>query len=128
MITFDDFVPGHCFGAIPITLDEQLWSSWIQLFPDDAACAPDMPEGMTAVLVMRAYMELVAPRPPGNVHASQSFEVARLPRLGQTVTTAITCTGKELRNGRRWVDLATDSRNEGDEHLFTGRMRMIWAA
>lgn len=128
MMTFDTFAPGHCFGSVPVTLDHRLWSNWTRLYPDDASCAPEMPEGMTAVLVMKAYMELVAPRPPGNVHASQSFEVTRLPTIGQTVTTSVTCTGKELRSGRRWIDLATDSHGADGEHLFKGRMRMIWAA
>lgn len=128
MITFDDFEPGRCFGSVPITLDERLWSNWTRLYPGDTASSPDMPEGMTAVLVMQAYMGLVAPRPPGNVHASQSFEVVRMPRIGQTVTTSVTCTGKELRNGRRWIDLATDSCDAEGQHLFKGRMRMIWAA
>ncbi|GHF65343.1 hypothetical protein [Seohaeicola zhoushanensis] len=128
MITFEDFEPGRSFGSVPVTLDDRLWSNWTRLYPGDSACAPEMPEGMTAVLVMKAYMELVAPRPPGNVHASQSFEVTRLPRLGETVTTTVTCTGKELRNGRRWIDLATESRDAEGQHLFNGRMRMIWAA
>ena len=128
MITFDDFQPGHSFGAAPVTLDDALFAKWTALFPDDDACAPDMPEGMIAVLVMNAYMELIAPRPPGNVHASQAFALHRLPKLGQTVSTTVTCTGKELRNGRRWLDLETQSHDEDGNFLFSGTMRMIWAA
>lgn len=128
MITFDDFEPGRSFGAAPVTLDDALWAGWTRLFPEDADCAPDMPEGMTAVLAMRAYLTLVAPRPPGNVHASQSFAITRLPKRGETVTTEVACAGRELRNGRRWVDLATDSRDAAGAPLFTGRMRLIWAS
>lgn len=128
MITFEDFQPGKSFGEAPVTLDEALFEKWTALFPGDAACAPEMPEGMTAVLVMNAYMKLISPRPPGNVHASQTFELARLPKLGETVTTTVTCTGKELRSGRRWVDLETQSRDAEGTFLFSGTMRMIWAA
>lgn len=128
MITFEDFQPGKSFGTAPVTLDDALFDKWTALFPGDAACTPQMPEGMTAVLVMNAYMQLVAPRPPGNVHASQSFALERLPQLGETVTTTVTCTGKELRNGRRWVDLETQSHDQTGAFLFSGTMRMIWAA
>ncbi|KAA8605733.1 hypothetical protein AL036_17670 [Salipiger aestuarii] len=128
MITFDDFRPGHIFGTAPVTLDDALFGKWTALFPDDAACAPDMPEGMIAVLVMNAYMELIAPRPPGNVHAGQTFALERLPKLGETVNTTITCTGKELRKGRRWLTLETRSHDDADNFLFSGEMRLIWAA
>ncbi|MGF6861429.1 hypothetical protein ABIE69_002001 [Rhodobacteraceae bacterium MBR-64] len=128
MITFDDFRPGHVFGTAPVTLDDALFQKWTALFPEDAACAPGMPEGMTAVLVMNAYMKLIAPRPPGNVHASQAFTLECLPKLGETVNTTITCTGKELLKGRRWLDLETRSHDEAGNFLFSGAMRLIWAA
>ena len=128
MITFEDFQPGASFGKADVTLDDTMFENWTALFPDDADCAPDMPEGMTAVLVMNAYTALIAPRPPGNVHASQAFEITRLPKRGQTVTTDVTCRSKELRKGRRWIDLDTESHDESGTLLFTGTMRLIWAA
>jgi acyl dehydratase len=128
MLTFDGFQPGHSFGEATVALDEAMMQRWVALFPQDAACAPLMPEGMAAVMVMNAYMDLVGPRPPGNVHASQQFQLHSLPRIGQSVRTRVTCRGKELRNGRRWIDLETDSRDETGALLFTGAMRLIWAA
>ena len=128
MITFEDFQPGVPFGTAAVTLDDAMFENWVSLFPGDADCAPDMPEGMTAVLVMNAYMELIAPRPPGNVHASQTFGISQLPKLGQTVHTTVTCRSKELRKGRRWIDLETQSHDENATLLFTGTMRLIWAA
>ena len=128
MITFDDFRPGTSFGSAPVHLDDALMEKWTRLFPYDTACAPDMPEGMTAVLVMNAYMTLVAPRPPGNIHASQSFDLVRLPCIGETVTTEVICHDKEMSKGRRWVGLETISRDQAGEVLFSGAMRMIWAA
>lgn len=128
MITFEDFRPGVSFGTAAVTLYDTMFENWTALFPGDADCAPDMPEGMTAVLVMNAYMELIAPRPPGNVHASQAFDISQLPKLGQTVQTTVTCRSKELRKGRRWIDLDTQSHDENGTLLFTGTMRLIWAA
>lgn len=128
MITFDDFVPGNSFGSAAVHLDEALFARWLALFPADAERRPNMPEGMTAVLVMNAYMELIAPRPPGNVHASQNFRLTRLPRIGDVVRTEVTCDFKEERKGRRWIGLETMSRDETGDTLFTGQMRMIWAA
>ena len=128
MISFEDFQPGHSFGRAAVTLDDDLMEKWFSLFPADAECAPFMPEGMTAVLVMNSYMELVSPRPPGNIHASQRFTTRSFPKISDTVFTQIACGGKTLKNGRRWVDLETQSTSEDGRLFFTGTMRTIWAA
>ncbi|MEZ5676264.1 MAG: hypothetical protein R3D81_13890 [Thalassovita sp.] len=125
MITFDDFQPGHSFGAAPVTLDDALFAKWTALFPDDDACAPDMPEGMTAVLVMNAYMELIAPRPPGNVHASQMCCTACKAGPDRQHHRHLY---RQRAAGRRWLDLETQSHDEDGNFLFSGTMRMIWAA
>jgi hypothetical protein len=128
MMTFDTFAPGAVIGARPFTFDRAALDAWATLFPADAAAAPQMPAGMIAMVTMRAYMELMADRPPGNVHATQAFSVTRLPRLGDALTTTLRCSGKELRNGRRWVNLASETRDAAGERLFGGDLTMIWAA
>lgn len=128
LLTYDGFEPGRDFGEARLTLDEGLMRRWLKLFPDDAAGLPDLPEGFASVIVMRAYIELIGPRPPGNVHASQSFSLRQLPQPGQTVITRMTSAGREIRRERRWVTIASETRDEADNILFTGEMRLIWAA
>lgn len=127
MLTFETFEVGKDYGSEPVTLTPEMFDDWAALFPDDRAIAPEMPEGMSAVLTINAYMKLLSLRPPGNVHGSQRTVMKKLPRLGDTVTTNIRCLSKEMRNGRRWVELETiTSAADGEVH-FTGTMRVVWA-
>lgn len=126
-LTFESFQPGHSFGARTYTLDKPVFEAWTALYPHDAA-TDTMPHGMTAPVFMRAYAELVQPRPPGNVHGAQRFEVSRLPKLGETLTTSITCAAKELKGNRRWVTLEGVTTGEGGALAFKSRMTILWAA
>ena len=128
MIVFESFQPGAPLGESPFTFDASALAQWAALYPGDDATAPQMPPGMVSMIVMRAYMATITPRPPGNVHASQHIEMHRLPKLGETIRTALTCESKELRKERRWVHLASVSTDTRGNLLFTGRMTMIWAA
>ncbi len=128
MMNFDTLEPGRVIGARSFVFDRAALNAWTALFPADAAAAPQMPAGMIAMVTMRAYMELLADRPPGNVHAAQAFAITRLPRIGEALTTTMRCTTKELRNGRRWVTFASETRDGAGERLFDGEFTMIWAA
>lgn len=128
MIMFDDFTPGESFGAVPVVIDQDMILQWGALFPDDLKLGAEMPVGLTSAVAMNAYLELVAPRPPGNVHASQAFEMHKLPKFGDTIQTEVLCLSKELHKGRRWVELGTKSCDQAGELMFTGRMKLIWAA
>ena len=79
---------------------------------------------MTTVLMMRAYMKLLAPRPPGNIHTRQRVELTALPRLEEEVTTGILCTGRQLRKERRYVEIATRSTGAVGRELFNGAMTL----
>jgi len=126
-LTFEQFQPGESFGSLTYTLDKDVFDSWTALYPHDPA-TDTMPHGMTAPVFMRAYAELVQPRPPGNVHGAQRFEVSRLPRLGETLTTTVTCAGKELKGSRRWVTLEGITTGEGGALAFRSVMTILWAA
>lgn len=128
MFTFEKFIPGQSVGTDSLVIDRALFDDWVALFPDDAEIWPLMPPGMAAPVVLRSYMKLTAPRPPGNVHAGQRFEMHRLPRIGDTAVTELVCLEKRLRKGRRWLTLATTTRDADGGDLFTGRMTLIWAA
>lgn len=128
MLTFADFEPGATLGERTVTFDDTLLRPWLTLFPDDAEHAPLMPPGMAMVMIMRAYLAVVTPRPPGNIHASQWIRGHARPRLGDEITTEVACTEKTHRNERRWLTLSTRSRDGAGALLFEGRKTLIWAA
>ncbi len=127
MISFADFEPGRVMGRSETRLDPAALAAWCRLFPEDELDDAAMPHGMVAAIAMRAYVEAVQPRPPGNVHVAQRFEITRLPRAGERLTTTVTCLEKELRRGdRRRVVFGTETAGEGGP-AFRGRMTVFWA-
>ena len=85
VITFDDFRPGANMGHATDVVDEHILDLWKQLYPWDTVAAGELPPGLATVLLMRAYMRILTPRPPGNIHARQRMELElsqpRLPGL-----------------------------------------------
>ena len=128
MMTFDDLEPGAAFGQCAFALTKEALAEWTALFPDDGRSSPTMPPGMIAMVVMQAYTTLMPERPRGNIHASQKFWISRLPSLDKTLMTTLTCAGKELKAGRRWVRFGTGTVDAAGRPLFRGEMTSIWAA
>ena len=78
--------------------------------------------------MMRGFLTVVAPRPPGNVHARQQLKLAALPREGEVIRTTITCVNKELRRERRYVELQALGTGDGGRPIYDGRLTLIRAA
>jgi hypothetical protein len=127
MMTFDDFEPGLPLGACSFAFTKEALAEWSALFPDDRQSSPAMPPAMIAMVVMRAFTMVLHDRPRGNIHASQKFWISRLPTLNDRLTTRLSCIGKELKNGRRWLTFGTDTIDPAGELLFRGQMTTIWA-
>jgi acyl dehydratase len=127
MYLFDTLRVGALLGERELLLSEELLERWRGLFPDEVTDGR-MPAGMAAVATMRAYSEVVAPRPPGNVHGSQQFELLRRPQAGERLRTTVACIGKELKRDHRWVHFATETTREDGGACFRGRMTILWAA
>jgi hypothetical protein len=131
VITFDDFVPNTVLGEAAETFDAHLAQCWQRIFgstPGDQANGAAESAGLAVVMMMRAYLKIVAPRPPGNVHAHQDFSLLNLPHLGESIHTVVTCVSKELRRERRYVDLQVSGTGENGRPLYEGKMKLIWAA
>jgi len=126
MFLFDTFQPGTLIGTRSLTLDHGLVERWLMLFPDDRD-GERMPAGMAAVVYSRAYSDILLPRPPGNVHGAQRFSIARLPSIGDTLVTYLSCEGKDLKGDRRWVRFASETRRDDHTLLFSGLMTTLWA-
>ena len=127
MITFAMIEPGVEVGRSEIRVDDRLAELWFELFPDGKD-ADLLPAGLTMALVMRAYMSMLHPHPPGNIHAGQRLRLGSPLRRGDLITTRLTCRSKQIRNERRWVRFAIDSRSDGDVLVCEGEMTVVWAA
>jgi hypothetical protein len=127
MFLFETFAPGVVIGVRSLTLEPALVDNWVSLFPEDRD-DDRMPAGMTAVIMSRAYSDMLRPRPAGNVHGAQRFSIKRLPRIGDTLVTTIACDSKELKGERRWVRFACETHHADGTPMFTGLMTTLWAA
>jgi hypothetical protein len=127
LLTFAGFLPGTLMGVRESVLDEASFRRWFALFPEDEH-GETMPAGMVAAVTMRAYSEILVPRPPGNVHGAQRFDIERLPRLGDRLVTELRCAEKNVKRERNWVTFETLTRAPAGQPFFSGRMTVLWAA
>jgi hypothetical protein len=44
------------------------------------------------------------------------------------MTTRLTCAGKELKSGRRWLNFGSETMDAAGTLFFSGQMTTIWAA
>ena len=128
MITFADFQPGAVLGERTFAFDDAALAQWLKVFPDDRDAAPLMPPAMIAMVIMRTFTDVLRDRPPGNIHARQTFSVTRLPTLNEHLTTTLSCRDKELKRERRWVTFLFDTTDAAHAPLFRGEMTTVWAA
>lgn len=127
-LTFDRFEVGASFDPWMETPSEQMLASWKKLYGDAPGDHGELPGGMATVLMMRAYMHRVGPRPPGNIHARQQMTMRQAICQGDAITTVLRCIHKEMRKERRYVTLEAMAHNQRGEPCFTGVMTLIWAA
>ncbi|MBH1964140.1 MAG: MaoC family dehydratase [Comamonadaceae bacterium] len=127
VFTYEYYQPGKVYGEQEFTVDEAVIAKWRTVYPEDNE--PDvMPAGMLAMIVIDAVLTHNAPRPPGGVHGGQTWDLHRMPRIGETLLTEVSCLDKEEKKGRKWVRAATTTRskNRGDI-VFTGVMTSLVA-
>lgn len=127
-ILFADFQPGAEMGRKSDVLSARQLEEWGELYPSDRPVGEEAPMGLATVLMMRAYLEVVSPRPPGNLHVRQDLQICAPVRVGEEVTTTVTCLDKELRKERRVVRLAVSGTGANSRSLFDGIITLFWAA
>ena len=76
VLTFDDFQVGHEIGTREMVVTDDARDHLGKAFPDMGDF--DGRVEMTIGMMMRAYISIISPRPPGNIHAGQSLTVGRL--------------------------------------------------
>lgn len=130
-ILHEHFQPGVMLGEhIEVYSDAQA-QRWQSIFGRPSATDADPAAeqaSMAIIMMMRAFLNVVAPRPPGNIHARQQLDLQSLPRAGETVRLSVLCLSKTLRRDRRYVDLQVEGRTDDGRDLFRGVLTLIWAA
>jgi hypothetical protein len=123
---FDDFAEGTEFTDIALPLDDRLVGLWEQIYgpPKEAGV---IPSGLLVATMMKAYLSVFQPRPPGNIHAGQKLAFrGRKVMVGSCLTATVACRRKQLRKERRWVDFAVTLHDGGDT-VLVGEISSIWA-
>jgi len=128
LYTYDRFAPGTMLGEWEGAIDAALQAKWDRLFGTRTTDASARTIGLTVACMMRAYLGIVSPRPPGNIHARQTLSIQGLPQDGEIVRTQVWCRDKELRKDRRYIYLEAIGTGNGGRPLYSGQMSLIWAA
>jgi hypothetical protein len=127
-ITFDQLEVGKEFGSIVQSVDQEMMRRWSSLYPDEPVSAKGkLPPSIVQAIAMRAYLNLVVPRPPGNIHVAQSMKLNGAAYLNEPISVHVRCEGKEIRKERKLVRLAVSGRRADDKRLFDSTMTLIWA-
>ena len=126
MLTFDKLQPGDNLGTNVQYFNDATAEHGCELFPAEKELLPDLPPSMISAITMRAFLATVQPRPKGNIHGTQKFEVHKLPQIGDEIITTAYCREKETRKKNNWVYFETKSHDQNGNILFTGSMGIIW--
>lgn len=127
-ILWEDFQPGASLGEITQPFEAALSQAWQGIFGRDGAGGPAEGAGIAIAMMMRGYLGVVAPRPPGNVQARQRFTLEAVPRPGEAIRTVVTCLSKEIKRERRYLDLEVRGTGTGGRAIYGGILTLIWAA
>lgn len=128
MLTYDKLAVGATLLRHDGAVDRDALADWLKLYPADAAYGETVPPGLLLAGLMKVCLTALHDMPDGGIHAGQSLSLCRLPRLGETLTTTIACTAKELKRGRRYATIAMDMRDGDGAQVANGVNRSIWAA
>ncbi len=127
LFNYDHYQPGKLYGARDFKVDEATVARWRSIYPCDDEPGV-MPAGMLAMIVVDAILALNSPRPPGGVHGGQTFDITRMPSIGEALRTEVSCLDKEIKKDRKWVRVRSVTRAAGSgELLFTGVMTSLVA-
>lgn len=125
--TFSELTEGMRLGRTRLALSAADLALWREVAGDDGSAREFHAPGLIAALMMRGYMRILPRRPPGNIHAHQTWDWLRpVPRTLEALELELHCESKDLRAGRRWVQFGSELR-AGDEAYVRSRTRMVWA-
>lgn len=126
---FNALQPDQIIGTRTLTLTADLLAQWGSIYPSRVRESSDirLPLGMASMLSARLFLEIVTPRPPGNIHVGQKLIVGKLPSIGDRITATVVCVAKEKRRGRDVAQMLTRVSGSQDQHLFETFSTIFWA-
>lgn len=130
-VLYADLMPNVLMGQHIDVFDKNMSEKWQAIFnatSDNDQSDAAQRASMALVLAMRAMLTVVAPRPPGNVHARQKITTYELPRLNETIHSKVTCLNKEIKRDRRYVDFEVIGQSADGRKIYEAQMSLIWAA
>lgn len=129
LLTFDRIEIGKPLGFHESRIDRAMLDRWRSVYGDDVGGNSDTaPPDMVSGIVMAAQLELTNPHPDGGLHAGQHYVLHRRPVLGDVLRTSSVPLSKEVRKGRRWVRMRTETRDQQDRLVYETVLTIIWAA
>jgi len=117
-VPFDRIEPGQEVGSISYVLDDTLVSRHLRATDQDPYPGPYAPVSLLAaegVNLADRFYDISQ-----SVHAGQQLEVHALPRLGSTLTVSGRAVDKFVKRGRRYVQIATTTRDETGVQIASG--------
>ena len=126
VLTFDRLQPGMLVGHRHDRIEPTALTMWRTIYGGSGDLA--VPAGFAAVLVMRAYLAIVSPRPPGNIHRALDVRAHHPLAVDLPLQSAVACTDKQIRNGRRYVQFTVTIHAPEGQLCVDGDIDMIWAA
>jgi hypothetical protein len=125
--TFERFKVGDHIGTSIQTVNQETLDNWKKLYKRSGD-SNELPYGIAQLVVMRAYTEVVTPRPPGNIHYAQRCELAVRPSIDAELSCSVKCDDKYMRSDRRVVEfLVTVSNMKSASHLYNATLTIYWA-
>ena len=126
--TFGRFEVGTLMGSSKQCIDEGFVESWSLIYGAMNRNGT-LPYGVAQFLTMKAYAEVVRPRPPGNIHAAQRCELVGVPLQGRELYAQVYCVAKYERRNRSVVDFQVDIADAASGQLYSKSiLEICWAA
>ena len=122
-LVLDTLRPGQPLGTTRDVVDARFLALWRRVHPTDS---DDVPLAVVNALTMRAYLRVV-PRPAGNIHAKLRVTAGGELMAGEPLVTTVSFKDAQVRNGRRYVDFATETVGPGDRLILAGDISIVWA-
>jgi len=101
--TYDRFKVDEVIGSSTEVIEEDFGLRWEALYRDSQRTGA-LPYGMANLIAMRAYSEVVKPRPPGNIHAAQFCELSEVPVVSRELRSEVSCIAKYIKRERKMIE------------------------
>ena len=125
--TFEKFEVGALIGSSLQRVDDEFIKSWGSIYGVIDRNG-SLPYGAAQLLIMKAYAEVVQPRPPGNIHATQKCRLNSVPVLGRETKVSVSCTAKYIRGTRKVVDFGVEISDAESGLLYAAStLEICWA-